>query len=169
MMIAVLFFLSSLSIRQNPSDDVRVSIQILDAAGVSNSLVIGFHIDATGGYDLQLGEMPVPPLPLENVFDARIVDVPGRERMPSTGSYVDMRKLVALSQVDTFVIRFRTAVESYPITFSWDPEASELCESLTLKYHDGRQEYEVDMLSTNEWVVKDSTITSCRIVWYGVK
>lgn len=170
MFVLLVFMVTSYLTQNIPlPDEVVLNLSVVDAAGIRNTLTLGFHGHATDGFDTHIGELPVPPIPVENAFDVRLGDRAGMQRMPPTGSYVDLRALRQPSQIDTFILHFRTAQESYPLRFSWPASIRESCDSLTLISGDGQEEDVIDMLSTTEWVVTEASVSSCKIVWWGVK
>ena len=108
------------------SSDPQISFNIVANDGVSDSISLTFGLDsiATNGYDPQLGEEELPPLPPLGVFDVRI-------ELPDTliTTYSDFRPF----EVDCYehIINYQLGDSSLGLTLSWN-----LPEGVTLNLSD---------------------------------
>jgi len=146
---------------------VLVELRASDATGVTHTISFGFHPDATEGYDLQFGELPVPPAPFDTMFDVRFLDPPGKKRVPPSGSYVDIRGSSATQEADTFHISLRTRTDCYPLVLAWSESIGTSFHQPLLLYSSGDSVHVLDMARTTSWKVTDPSITSCRVVVKG--
>ncbi|MBI5647201.1 MAG: hypothetical protein HY962_09750 [Ignavibacteriae bacterium] len=106
------------AIAQVPVQD-SIAILAYDAAGQSGGIVIGYHPDATTGYDPLLGDKPIPPVPAVDAFDFRCIDPPGLRRTPPTGCYRDIRRPQPAAVADTFRIRVQPQNGAFPVRIGW--------------------------------------------------
>lgn len=143
-----------------------ITLAARDAAGHRHAVTLGAHKDATMGFDVALGQLPVPPAPAGG-FDLRILDPPGHTREPGTGAYADLRPFTSRTQVDTFLVMFRTADESYPITLTFVGDLADRCDSVAVFLHiDGEMRRVARELLS--WSVPDASVTVATIIRYGV-
>lgn len=122
-------------------------IIITDQEGSKNRLKIGVDGEATIGFDKDLDEWPIPPVPPSPFFDIRILD-PDRRRGEFAGldSYADIRPYVSASQRDTFYVRYQPNQDSYPCVFSWPADLGKSFEGATLLHTTKEGLTDVDML-----------------------
>jgi hypothetical protein len=122
---------------------------------------------ATYGYDSAYGEVAIPPAPVVPVFDARLVDLPGRARFPGTGGRIDIRDLHSETQLDTFLVRFQPAEGKYPVLVSWPVDIGRVFSDAIMEYeHDGERE-EIVMTSVSSFMVEDDRIARLTIILSG--
>ncbi|MBE0644398.1 MAG: hypothetical protein IH600_09995 [Bacteroidetes bacterium] len=95
-------------------------VTVTDSNELRNALVLGHHAEATPDFDFPLRESPVPPVPIDQVFDVRFFDPPGYPRKPSTGAYRDIRGITT-ADVDTFVVHCQPMNDGYPMRVKWNP------------------------------------------------
>jgi hypothetical protein len=116
-------------------DSIIVPITAEDMEHHSHTIVLGLHTRATDGFNLNLGERPIPPVPPVPVLDVRFLD-PTRRRTdyPGLDSYVDLRPMKRTGQVDTFYVGFRPADEAYPVRFLWNVQALNRFDRVALLY-----------------------------------
>lgn len=166
----LVLLLTAVSTAQSaPPEGDRIPLTVRDAVGVSTTLILGTDSLATEEYDIALGELPVPPVPSEEIFDARFVSLPGRPRTPDTGSYTDLRRLRSPAQVDSFGIVLRTASDAYPITVSVDSAAAGRCDSLCLLLPRNGH-YTRELLKEGRTLtIGESTTHEVILVRYGIR
>lgn len=104
---------------QEPSTSLRLRLAATDQEGRRHRITCGLDARATYGYDLQLGEEPVPPSPPPGIFDFRFTDLPGHRRIPAEGTYMDIRALLhSPAQCDTFIVNCQATLNKYPMTIA---------------------------------------------------
>ena len=96
-----------------------LQLNIFDTNGLENRLVLGHHADASMDYDHHLKESAVPPVPFDQVFDARFLDPPSHRRTPNSGSYRDIRG-IGQAVADTFLVSCQPMNGGYPVTVLWN-------------------------------------------------
>lgn len=139
-----------------------IEIITRDAGGKSTTLLLGYHEQATIGYDIALGENPVPPIPFPQAYDMRFLAPPGRTLVPPTGSYVDVRPITALR--DTFVIRYQPENGRYPVTLSWSQDDIAAYDTAEMILMDPLQEQSVDMKTESTFVVSDAVLPQVMLI-----
>ncbi len=126
---------------------ISVPLHFADAYGHAHTIVLGIDSRATYGFDAELEEMPVPPVPVSTVFDVRFLDPDGRKQYPYETSYRDFRPYVYPSQRDTFHVRFQPAASYYPMIITWTRDATRDFEQATMVVDEGGTERKIDMIS----------------------
>lgn len=165
----ILFILPLMLSVQDKRITGEMHITAEDAAGRKNTIICGVHREASGDFDVQLGELPVPPVPTDDMFDFRFRDSPGKTKFASTGSYMDIRAYTSDVQIDTFVVQVRTESNQYPIRCTWPTNFSIICDSARLIVSPGKHTQTVDMLQQFEWVIEGPDIDTALIVRYGIR
>lgn len=135
-----------------------------DDAGVKNrdTLLIGIDPNATDGLDTSLGEKRLPPFPPDQIFEARLVDRPGKPVF-GNGSRTDLRSVTGSNQIDTFLIRLQTGSGGVPVTISWPERLSAYARRMTISTSAGS----ADMLAEKELVILDPDVTRATIIREG--
>ncbi|MFA6234374.1 MAG: hypothetical protein WC824_09380 [Bacteroidota bacterium] len=95
-------------------------LAVTDANNLRNTLVLGHHPEATLNFDWTLRESPVPPVPIDQIFDVRFLDPPGFPRRPATGAYRDIRGF-GPADSDTFFVHCQPLNEGFPMRMKWNP------------------------------------------------
>lgn len=116
-----------------------------DAGGRSAVITLGYDAHASDGYDVELSEMPIPPIPSVQAFDFRFVDRTWLHRKPETGSYTDIRSPRNDAGVDTFLVRFQPQNDAWPARISWDENTIQRFSSATLLLRKPGGEERIDM------------------------
>ncbi|MCZ7556524.1 MAG: hypothetical protein M5R41_09000 [Bacteroidia bacterium] len=133
------------------ADSLRFTVE--DANGMQHTLLLGYHEAGTPGYEWELGEGAVPPVPFEMAFDFRFLDPPGVKRVPNTGAYRDIRSTAA-GRIDTFVVRYQPMNEGYPLKFTWSLTDASRFIALELRTSDDKL-LVADMRIRNETIVHE--------------
>ncbi len=139
-----------------------------DAKGNTHAVSLGSHLSATDSMDHGLGELPVPPVPVEGAFDVRLLDAPGHSRGSVTGSYADLRPFIAETQVDTFLLAFQTTPDAYPLRFTFAPGDTALRDSVAVVLERGK-ELERIRPDNDGWSIADRGVQTALIIRYGVR
>jgi hypothetical protein len=142
------------------ADSLRFTAE--DANGMRHTLLVGYHDAGTPGYEWELGETAVPPVPFEMAFDFRFLDPPGVKRVPNSGAYRDIRS-TAGGRIDTFVVRYQPMNEGYPMTFTWTLTDASRFIALELRTSDGRL-LVADMRIRNEAVINEKGTQMLHII-----
>lgn len=148
-------------------EEKRAHFTMRDQAGRHFTLVLGVDPKATDGFDPVFGEVPIPPPPPPGNFELRFLDRPGHPRVPGDGSYVDIRPLRSPTQVDTFIVHFQTANETYPVTFSWDRLRG--CDSMFVVCRIGDVLRRIIMNSASSLSLNDEGESKLMIIRYGAR
>ncbi len=139
-----------------------------DSKGSQFSLTYGNDPDATDGFDLGLGEVPIPPPPPPDILEMRFLDQPGRPRVPGDGSYVDIRPFRSAAQVDTFFVRFQVSADAFPVTFGWDGIAD--CDSMFVEIRNDEDLTRVNMAAQTSLSLEENRQESkLMIIKYGAR
>jgi hypothetical protein len=129
------------------------------AAGMDcRRLITGFADGATDGVDVALSEVEIPPLPVSDVFDARLI-VAGIE-----GLWMDLRDPTATSSV--WKIAVQAGLGGYPLTLTWDSAALPASAAGTWTMRDtlaGNTVVNVDMTTTGSLVITNTEIKAVTI------
>ncbi len=133
------------------ADSLRFTAE--DASGMRHTLLLGYHEAGTPGFEWELGETAVPPIPFEMAFDFRFLDPPGVKRVPNSGAYRDIRS-TAGGRIDTFVVRYQPVNEGYPMKFSWTLTDASRFIALELRTSDGNL-LVPDMRIRNEAIIPE--------------
>jgi hypothetical protein len=136
-----------------------------DRRGVRFTLRFGTDPHATDGFDIALGEVPIPPPPPPGNFELRFLDRPNMRRIPGDGSYVDIRPIRAKTQIDTFIVHFQSPADGFPLTFSWSHPSD--CDSMFVECKEGRKKRRVDMLKDHALEFEDENESRLIIIKYG--
>lgn len=174
-MLIVAFLMSVLLLARDAPDSgappqYTLPIVIADSGGRRFAISLGVHPEATDGFDAQLGERPIPPVPDVAAFDIRFLDPNGRKApYPGLGSYLDVRPYRSRSQVDTFYVRFQPRDQAYPMLMSWPVKIREVVDSAFVVIPDGGGSRRINMLEDHAFRIMDDTINTCMVVVYGVR
>ncbi len=149
-----------------------------DGGGATDTLLFGR--DSRGSYCIDAGffyegtrafqEFELPPAPPSGVFDIRFVNhraglggcSVANER--GNGLRFDIRGSTDAAQIDTFSAKFQ--VGAGQITLSWQGGLSVFCDSIRLKDPFGGVIANIDMLSTQSYLVVSPAITQMNIIMY---
>lgn len=102
---------------------IKVPLTVRDIVGHRHSITFGVDARATYGFDVDLGEMPIPPVPGVPAFDVRFLDPEGRKQYPYEGAYIDLRPYFSPAQSDTFHVHFQPSANKYPVYVKWPMDA----------------------------------------------
>lgn len=151
-----------------PPRSSLISVTVSDIAGHRHVVTIGAHTAATDTLDPVLGELPVPPVPFEGAFDVRLLGPPEKGKTAGADLYRDLRPLTSAAQIDTFVLGFRTATDSYPLSFSLPDTVAQLCDSIGV-YLELPGKLEKVGLIRGTWEVVDPGVDRALIIRHGVR
>jgi hypothetical protein len=163
----VLVAIAGLIMWFSASHERMMNLTVSDTKGLQYTLRFGTDPNATDGFDSLLGEMPIPPISPPGTFDIRFLDRPGHPRIPGDGSYIDVRPLRSHAQVDTFIVRFQSSSDAYPLTLKWDRVTATLCDSMIILYRIEEAVVPVNMSKQRTMTIHDESISSLRIIKYG--
>ena len=97
-----------------------IPLTISDSLQHHNTLIMGVDPRATYGFDMALGEMPIPPILPPPLFDVRFMDPLNRKQpIPGNGAYDDIRRYESPAQADTFFVRVQPAEGGLPLLVRW--------------------------------------------------
>lgn len=119
--VALFFLIAPCAYGGEDSSYVRLLIR--DNSGHERQITIGVHSAASRGFDQHLGEMPLPPFPPIEAFDARCLVPDARRLYAGDGSSMDIRSWSSAARTDTFRIRTQAGADGYPIRVTWDTTA----------------------------------------------
>jgi hypothetical protein len=122
-----------------------LALRATDAGGRSFRILLGYHENATDGFDAAFGEIPVPPVPAVSAFDFRFLDRSWMKRIPSTGTYADIRAARTLATPDTFLVRIQPENAAYPVRIEWDPSMTAAFRAAMLEVERSGAAERVDM------------------------
>jgi len=155
--------------RSRIREDVAfATLRVFDASGTRTELYFGMHPGATYGYDTDLGESAIPPIPIPVAFEARFLDLPGDVREPAGGTYIDIRKKTGGVQTDTFIVYAQPLNGAYPVTIAWDrEEMRSLFGSAVMRYRNkSNDDITIDMLE-HHYATFDED--ECGWIWLTVE
>jgi hypothetical protein len=144
----------------------RLTLKALDHSGNNHSIVFGIDPEATYGYDKSLGEAPIPPSPPLGIFDFRFKDIPGKRRIPSEGTYTDIREATNKAQCDTFVVYCQASNNSYPLTITLEGNANKWCDSIIVETTLNNTGYRLNMLKKKQFIVYSEDQSTQKIIVY---
>jgi len=145
----------------------RLTLKALDHSGNNHSIVFGLDPAATYGYDKSLGEAPIPPSPPLGIFDFRFKDIPGRRRIPSEGTYTDIREATSKAQCDTFIVYCQASNNSYPMTITLEGNATQWCDSIIVETTLKDIGYRVDLVKKKQLIVYSEDQSTQKIFVYS--
>lgn len=151
------------------SEPIRIPITASDNENHRLTLYLGFHPDATYGFDRELGEFPIPPIPTVKAFDVRFLDPAHRKQFPGDGAYIDIRQYVSRTQADTFFIHAQPANDSFPLTFSWPEGLGAYFNTVSLTCREDGSTSIIDMARQTKFAVTKEGFGSLIIITSGVK
>jgi hypothetical protein len=146
---------------------VQVPLTMRDIIGHRHTIVFGIDSKATYGFDADLNEMPIPPVPGVPAFDIRFLDPDGRKQYPFEGAYTDLRPYVSPSQRDTFHVGFQPAAQKYPMYAKWSLSDLRSFDDATLILNEGGVERRVNMKEVG--MIEIASGRSLVIVTSGVR
>jgi hypothetical protein len=133
-------------------------------------VAFGFDNRGTDGFDIDLGEYPLPPPPPPGTFDFRLIDRPGMVRVPGSGSYVDIRKYNHRLQVDTFFIRLQVGAGDTSPRLEWDAVPEGICDSLFLERGTDKRRRRLDTSEEREMEMENiQGVIQFAIITYGAR
>jgi hypothetical protein len=154
----------------------RAWLRVADTGAGKDTLWFGFDSTATYGIDPTLCETELPPIPPAGVFDARFVNIPGREGWEpplglGQGVKDDYRIYVNRADIDTHKVLFQPTVPpGYPIVLRWSPtELLRMCDSARLIDAFAGFFVNVRMQAIDSARVTNSAITNLLVIRYGQK
>lgn len=153
---------------------MRIRLVVTDAGLGRDSLWFGFDATASYGLDPDLCEWELPPHgpPGQIYFDARFVNIPGRDGLDTpaglgNGFLEDYRAFHSGYGIDTFKIAFQPSDAGYPITFSWDiNNILAVCDSAILQDEFGGVIIKARMHAVSSLVVLNSIFTRLILMLY---
>jgi hypothetical protein len=139
-----------------------------------------FGHDPTGDYGLDgdLCEFELPPPPPSGVFDARFVNIPGREGWDTPqglgqGFTYDYRLYVGPGDVDTHKVRFQPGdpPPGYPMNFAWTTAGIiSMCDSAWLVDEiTGGLLFKARMHVVSSQLITNTALTTALIIRFGQK
>ncbi len=152
------------------ADSTTFSIPLIIVDGPKvDTLHFGLQPTATFCRDVALGELEMPPVPPNGVFDTRFID-PRRDgdfECFSHGVTLDFRPPLNPAQIDTYRVKFQPGPAGYPLTFSWPPLGPYYDGAVTL--HDGLTGtiVSVNMKTQNSYVLTQPIVHELFIVAGG--
>lgn len=149
------------AVAQDLADSLLITVA--DGNGLRNTLVLGHHDEATLDFDWALREAPVPPVPIDQIFDVRFLDPPGFPRRPSTGTYRDIRG-TGTAVADTFNVTCQPMNGGFPMTMKWNPALAFVQYAIAeIRSRDGSRRL-CDIRSTHEFVIGDRDVAQFMII-----
>ncbi len=140
-LVLLLLFIES----SNGQQGIRVPLTMRDVQGHQHTIIFGVDPQATYGFDAELGEQPIPPVPTVPAFDVRFLDAQGRKQYAYDGAYVDVRAYTSRAQADTFYVGFQPAEGLFPVEFSWPLDEVLQFDEAILQYDDHGSSTRIDM------------------------
>jgi hypothetical protein len=144
-----------------------IPITARDSRGHVQTIRIGVHPRATYGFDRDLGESPVPPIPPAPVLDIRLEDPEGRKQYRFDGAWVDIRPFTSEAQVDTFFVRYQAAYDAFPVILSWDSTAFTAYERALLIGTLAQGPLNLNMKKVSILTIPNNEFTTFRIILSG--
>lgn len=145
----------------------RLTLNAVDQDGNRHTLVFGIDPSATYGYERNLDEKSIPPSPPYGIFDFRFKDIPGKRRIPSEGSYIDIREAKNTAQCDTFIVYCQASNNRYPMSITLDGD-SELCtDSIIVEPLSAVSKSKIDLRKMKKFSVASDSENMLRIILYS--
>jgi len=151
------------------AEPLKIPITASDTENHKHTLYFGFQPNATYGFDVPLGEMPIPPVPSVQAFDVRFLDPSRRKQFPGDGAYMDIRPFQSRTQTDTFFIHAQPANGSFPVTFSWPEGLDEYFDTILLTYHHEGSAHTIDMTKQVTFAITGTEYNFFTVVTSGLK
>jgi hypothetical protein len=145
--LSICFVLIAMLITSAQAQEFRgaeIGLQVSNQVDRSGLLVLGVREGASSGLDLTLEEYELPPVPPNEIFDARIISTPGQSQL-GLGGIRDYRAIESSTEAFTltYTIAWQCGQGSPGIQVSWsDPYPSRV----TALSIDG-----ADMAGETEW------------------
>ncbi len=167
--LSLVLFLLIASPTSNAQEDAawKCTLVVHDVAGHFRLLKFGLDSRATYELEREFGEMLIPPIPPEPIFDARFADLPNRRRLGGTGTETDIRKLYASTQTDTFVVRIQAAEDALPLRLSWIVSGTASCKQLLVRFSSEGEEKLYDATDFSPFYIRDSSVSALTIILHG--
>lgn len=167
----ILLFVQSSSAQCTPGV-VRTWIAINDNGSGHDTLWLGF--DPSGSYGLNTGlcEIELPPRPPTGIFDARFVNIPGRDGMDTPaglglGFRQDYRQYPFNFIPDTFKVKFQPSDAGYPVTFSWNTSGfAQMGDSAWLQDEFGGVIFRIRMHIVSQFIFASPTFSSALLILF---
>ncbi len=122
----------------------EIDLRVKNGADRSTSLILGVREGCTDGLDVAYEEYELPPMPPNEIFDARVVSTPGHSQL-GLGSYRDYREVKSTTSPFTlkYTIAWQCGEGSSSVDVEWsDPYPARI----TALVIDG-----VDMSGKSSW------------------
>jgi hypothetical protein len=142
-------------------------IVVEDSVRYQRVLRCGTAPGAEYAFEPARGEMAIPPVPGAPVFDARFLDLPGRQRFPGTGGVTDIRGEQEGAVPDTFLIRFQPYERLYPVRLRWCGDAGSLFETAVMEYTERGGRRSVPLRSARVLEIRDPEVTMVTLILAG--
>jgi hypothetical protein len=174
--VAVMLFTSvavQLASAQCTPPATRTWVIVNDNGAGRDTLWFGHDPAATYGLNTSLCEIELPPLPPGGVFDARWVNITGREGLDTPagmgqGFTEDYRAYTSPAAIDTHRVRFQPGGDGAPFTLSWSTSGVlAICDSAILQDEFGGILVKARMHVVNSVVVSSGAISSLLLIRYG--
>jgi hypothetical protein len=144
----------------------RLTLHAFDQEGNSHSIIFGIDPAASYGYDGHLDEKPIPPSPPLGIFDFRFKDLPGRGRIPSEGSYIDIRKATGKAQCDTFIVYAQASNNKYPMTVTLEGDRKLYTDSIVVEAFPKSMTERIDLRKGKTFSILSDSESAFRIIVY---
>ncbi len=150
----------------------RAWVAVGDAGAGRDTLWFGQDANGTYGLNTPLCEIELPPAPPTGVFDARWVNIPGRDGLDTPaglgqGVSEDYRQYIA-GDIDTFKVKFQPSDAGFPMTFRWSiANILATCDSAIFQDEFGGIVVKARMHVVDNAVVTSSAFSSMLVIRYG--
>ncbi len=173
LVVCTIAMLTDVSFAQCAPGAARTWLAIRDNGAGRDTLWFGQDAAGTYGLDNALCEIELPPPPPAGVFDARWVNIPGREGLDTPAGFgqgfkQDYRQYVA-SDIDTFKLKFQPSDGGFPITFNWSTSgiAPGVGDSAWLQDEFGGFIFRVRMHAVDNYVLTNPAFSSALLIRFG--
>ncbi|MCB2206328.1 hypothetical protein KQI65_16410 [bacterium] len=97
---------------------VSLEMTVSNSQGREQVVVLGSREGATTGLDPSLEESELPPLPPNEIFDARCISTPGKSQL-GLGSLADYRPWPSAPMTETYTIGYQAGIDASGVILSW--------------------------------------------------
>ncbi len=153
----------------------RTLIFIHDNGTGADTLWFGQDATGTYGLDNPLCEIELPPAPPAGVFDARWVNIPGREGLDTPGGFgqgfkQDYRQWVSETDIDTFKLKFQPSDAGYPVSLLWSTASIlAMCDSAWLQDEFGGVIFRTRMHAAGTHIFLNPAFSSALLIRFGAR
>ncbi len=149
------------------SREQDIPITVNDNQGTHVTRSAGIRPDATPCVDETYGEIQLPPLPPDESFDVRFLNPRPENVCYDQGLSADYRPYLGPSQVDTFVLRFQTKSQNYPMTLSWPTKMRDHVVGLRMMDRLNGFFVNTDMAESESIILNDPMINEVYVISTG--